>query len=152
MFPTIRDGDTERDVHARISLAASVAAHLVHGILNSSSNDVMYGGESDLKFHRGDFVRDDYVAYLNGYAGHQSRLAILGPPNDEQKRGYEMTLEIHRQTIERCLAGVTAGEIYAFVVTLFGSRASTTPHRWSATAWDRGFISRNLFCVGTATS
>jgi Xaa-Pro aminopeptidase len=63
----------------------------------------------------GSFVRNDYVAYKQGYAGHQSRIAILGPPTAEQQRGYDLTLDIHRRTIEFCRAGVTAGEIYAFV-------------------------------------
>jgi Xaa-Pro aminopeptidase len=83
------------------------------------SNDVMYGGESDVPFRKGDFVRNDYVAYFNGCPGHQSRLAIWGARSAEQLRGYELTLEIHRKTIERCRAGVTAGEIYAFAVTEF---------------------------------
>jgi Xaa-Pro aminopeptidase len=120
VFSTIRAGDTERQVHARI--VESCLRHgfgWVHGILNSSSNPVMYGGESDLPFRHRDFVRNDYVAYLNGYAGHQSRLAILGEPTDEQQKGYNLTLDVHRQTIERCRAGVTAGEIYAFVVDAF---------------------------------
>jgi len=120
VFSTIRAGDTERQVHARI--VESCLRHgfgWVHGILNSSSNHVMYGGESDLPFRQGDFVRNDYVAYLNGYAGHQSRLAILGEPTDEQQKGYTLTLEVHRKTIEGCRAGVTAGEIYAFVVDAF---------------------------------
>ncbi len=119
-FPAIRAGDSEREVHARIT--ESCLRHgfgWVHGILNSSSNHVMYGGESDLRFQKGDFVRNDYVAYSKGYAGHQSRIAILGPPTAEQQRGYELTLDVHRKTIERCRAGVTAGEIYAFVVDEF---------------------------------
>jgi Xaa-Pro aminopeptidase len=120
VFPTIRPGESEREVHARIT--ESCLRHgfsSVHGILNSSSNHVMYGGESDLQFRIGDFVRNDYVAYSKGYAGHQSRIAILGPPTDEQKRGYDLTLDVHRRTIERCRAGVTAGEIYSFVVDEF---------------------------------
>jgi Xaa-Pro aminopeptidase len=120
VFPTIRDGDTEREVHARFLAAFTRrGCSFVHGILNSSSNNVMYGGESDVAFRAGDFVRNDYVAYLNGCPGHQSRLAILGPPNDDQKRGYALTLEVHRRTIERCRPGITAGEIYAFVVQEF---------------------------------
>ncbi|HEX9467982.1 MAG TPA: Xaa-Pro peptidase family protein [Bradyrhizobium sp.] len=120
IFPTIRDGETERDVHARMVAACMRrGAAYVHGILNSSSNDVMYGGESDVAFRTGDFVRNDYVAYFDGCPGHQSRLAILGPPSAEQMRGYELTLEIHRKTIDRCQAGVTAGEIYAFAVAEF---------------------------------
>jgi len=120
IFPTISAGETEREVHAR--MVESCLRHgfsWVHGILNSSSNSVMYGGESDTKFQKGDFVRNDYVAYHGGYAGHQSRLAILGPPDKEQKQGYALTLDIHRRTIERCTAGTTAGEIYDFVFNEF---------------------------------
>jgi Xaa-Pro aminopeptidase len=94
----------------------------VHGILNSSSNMVMYGGESDVRFRRGDFVRNDYVAYLDGYPGHQSRLAILGEPTPAQQRGYDLTLEIHRKTLDRCRAGVTAGEVYAFAHAEFAKK------------------------------
>ena len=120
VFPTIRPGESEREVHARV--VESCLRHgfgWVHGILNSSSNPVMYGGESDVKFQRGDFVRNDYVAYFKGYAGHQSRLAILGKPNSQQQEGYALTLDIHRRTIERCAAGCTAGDIYRFVVDEF---------------------------------
>ena len=46
----------------------------------------MYGGESDVKFQKGDFVRNDYVAYFKGYAGHQSRLAIWVSRTSEQQR------------------------------------------------------------------
>jgi Xaa-Pro aminopeptidase len=123
IFPTIRDGETEREVHARmIAACMQKGAAFVHGILNSSSNEVMYGGESEIAFRKGDFVRNDYVAYFNGCPGHQSRLAILGPPGAQQLRDYDMTLEIHRNTIDRCRAGVTAGEIYEFVVAEFGKK------------------------------
>lgn len=120
VFPTIRVGDSEREVHARI-VESSLRRGFgwLHGILNSSTNMVMYGGEGDVKFQQGDFVRNDYVAYFKGYAGHQSRLAILGKPNEEQKKGYALTLDIHRRTIERCTAGRTAGDIYQFVVDEF---------------------------------
>jgi Xaa-Pro aminopeptidase len=120
VFPTIRDGETEREVHARMIAACTRrGAGYVHGILNSSSNDVMYGGESDIPFRKGDFVRNDYVAYFNGCPGHQSRLAILGRPSTEQMRGYELTLDIHRKTIDRCRVGMTAGEIYRFAKAEF---------------------------------
>ena len=123
VFPTIRAGETERAVHARI--VESCLRHgfgWVHGILNASTNPVMYGGESDVKFQTGDFVRNDYVAYYKGYAGHQSRLAILGRPDNEQQKGYAMTLDIHRRAIERCTAGRTAGDVFQFVVDEFKKR------------------------------
>ena len=98
-------------------LGAFSAGAALSSNLNSSSKHHA-GGESDVPF-KGDFVRNDYAAYLHGYPGHQSRLAILGPPTEEQKRGYELTLDVHRKTIDRCRAGVTAGEIYSFVVSRF---------------------------------
>jgi Xaa-Pro aminopeptidase len=128
VFPTIRAGETERAVHARI--VESCLRHgfgWVHGILNASTNPVMYGGESDVKFQKGDFVRNDYVAYYKGYAGHQSRLAILGMPDKEQQKGYAMTLDIHRRTIERCTAGCTAGDVFQFVVDEFKKRGIEYP-------------------------
>ncbi|HKS84752.1 MAG TPA: Xaa-Pro peptidase family protein [Pseudolabrys sp.] len=128
VFPTIRPGQTEREVHARIVEACLRQGFgWVHGILNSSTNLVMYGGESDVKFQRGDFVRNDYVAYYKGYAGHQSRLAIIGKPNDEQQKAYAMTVDIHRRTIERCTAGRTAGDVFQFVVDEFRKRGIEYP-------------------------
>jgi Xaa-Pro aminopeptidase len=120
VFPTIQPGDTEREVHARMTAAClRRGCGSVHGILNASSNTLIYGGEGDVPFRRGDFVWTDYVAYLNGYAGHQSRMAILGPPTPEQRDGYALTLEVHRATIDRCRAGVTAGAVYDFVLKEF---------------------------------
>ena len=128
VFPTIREGETEREVHVRmVANCMTRGCGYVHGILNSSSNMVMYGGESSVPFRRGDFVRNDYVAYLEGYPGHQSRLAILGPPNAEQQRGYDLTLEIHRKTIDRCRAGVTAGEVYGFALAEFKRKGIDYP-------------------------
>ena len=128
VFPTIREGETEREVHVRmVANCMTRGCGYVHGILNSSSNMVMYGGESSVPFRRGDFVRNDYVAYLDGYPGHQSRLAILGPPSAEQQRGYDLTLEIHRKTIDRCRAGVTAGEVYGFALAEFKRKGIDYP-------------------------
>jgi Xaa-Pro aminopeptidase len=117
VFPTIRPGETEREVHSRI-IASCLrrGAGWVHGILNSSTNRVLYGGEGDTRFERGDLVRTDYVAYLDGYPGHQSRMAILGPPSAEQKRQYAVTRDIHRMTIDLCRPGALACEVYEAVV------------------------------------
>jgi Xaa-Pro aminopeptidase len=64
-------------------------------------------------------VRTDYVAYLDGYPGHQSRNAILGPASAQQLGEYHTTRDIYRTTIDHCRAGVTAGELYDLVVREF---------------------------------
>lgn len=117
VFPTIRAGETEREVHARI-VASCLRRGVgwVHGILNSSANDVLYGGEGDTPFMPGDLVRTDYVAYLDGYPGHQSRMGVLGPPSAAQRRDYALTRDVHRMAIGRCRAGALASDIYDAVV------------------------------------
>ena len=120
VFATIKDGDTERSVHTKlVERCLAKGCGWVHGILNSSTNTIAYAGEGDTRFRRGDVVRTDYVAYLDGYPGHQSRNAILGPATPRQLSEYHTTRDIYRATIARCRAGVTAGEVYDFVVKAF---------------------------------
>lgn len=128
VFAAIRPGDTERAVHSRI-IASCLrrGAGWAHGILNSSTNLIPYAGESDTIFHKGDVVRTDYVAYVEGYPGHQSRNAVLGKPSADQQRDYRITRSIYGMTIDRCRPGTTAGDIYEFVVNEFAK------HGWTYT-------------------
>jgi Xaa-Pro aminopeptidase len=129
VFPTIQHGDTERLIHSRlIGSCLRRGANWAHGILNASTNLIPYAGESDTPFLRGNVVRTDYVAYVDGYPGHQSRNAVLGRPSDQQKRDYAITREIYGKTIDRCRPGATAGEVYEFVVKEFGR------HGWPYTS------------------
>jgi Xaa-Pro aminopeptidase len=126
VFPTIRPGESERDVHSRI-IAGCIRAGVgwAHGILNSHRNPVIYCGESDFTFQSGDIVRTDYVAYLRGYPGHQSRNAVLGAPTPEQLRDYRTYREVYALTFARCRPGMTAGEIYEHTVAEFRKRGWT---------------------------
>ncbi len=115
VLPTVRPGDTERLVHSRIIEGClRRGANWAHGILNSSRNTVAYGGESDMAFEAGDIIRNDYVSYLNGYPGHQSRSVCVGNPSDEHKKVYRITRDIYRATIERCIPGAKTSDIYHF--------------------------------------
>jgi Xaa-Pro aminopeptidase len=129
VFPTIRAGETERAVHSRI-IASCLrrGANWAHGILNASTNLIPYAGESDTVFRRGDVVRTDYVAYVDGYPGHQSRNAVLGPPSPEQQREYDIVRDIYRMTIDRCRPGVRAGDVYEFTAEQFAK------HGWTYTS------------------
>ncbi len=120
VFPTIRDGDTEREIHSRL-IAACLrrGANWAHGILNSSRNTVVYGGESDFQFKNGDIIRNDYVFWYQGYPGHQSRTVVLGAPSDEQKRTYQKVLGIYRGTIEQACPGVKASDVYRYASDAF---------------------------------
>ena len=120
VFPQVREGDTEREVHSRIVQSCiRRGAEWVHGILNSSRNTVAYGGEGDMEFPKGDIIRNDYVSYHLGYPGHQSRTVVVGQPTDEQRRIYQNMRDIYRSTIDQCRIGVKGSAIHEFATAKF---------------------------------
>ncbi|MDB5519837.1 MAG: hypothetical protein JWQ17_6595 [Tardiphaga sp.] len=121
-FPMVRPGMRERDLHAAlVGYCLAHGSEFTHGILNSSRNTIQYAGESDFAFAAGDAIRTDYVAYIKGYPGHQSRCAVVGRPSDEQNRQYVVIRDIYRAANDQLVPGRTAGEIYQFVVERFAA-------------------------------
>lgn len=120
VFPTVRDGESESALHARL-IAACLAkgANWAHGILNSSRNTVMYGGESAFTFRRGDVIRNDYVLWYRGYPGHQSRPVSIAEPSPERRRDYQAVRDIYRATVARARPGVRACDVHAFAADAF---------------------------------
>ncbi|MCC7347667.1 MAG: aminopeptidase P family protein [Variibacter sp.] len=120
VYAGMREGETERSAHARLVAAClQRGAAFAHGWMASSRNTVPAGGQSDLAFRRGDVVRTDYVAYLDGYPGHQSRNAVLGPPTAEQAAMYARVRALYHATIEQCRPGVQASAVYEFARARF---------------------------------
>src|SRR5215813_8540624 len=120
VFSTIRNGETERAVHSRlIGSCLRRGANWAHGILNSHRNTIPYAGESDELFLPGDVVRTDYVAYLDGYTGHQSRVAIMGKPSAALHDDYARYRDAYVRIMDHCRPGVTAGGVYDFAVQTF---------------------------------
>ena len=120
VFPTVRPGHTERDVHARIIEGCiRRGAGWAHGILNTSRNNVAYGGEGDMAFETGDIIRNDYVSYFNCYPGHQSRTVVVGEPSKELVDTYKIHRDIYRATINNCRPGARASDIYHFASNAF---------------------------------
>ena len=125
-FPTVRPGMRERDLHAAlVAHCLAGGSEFTHGILNSQRNTVPYAGESDFPFASGDAIRTDYVAYVKGYPGHQSRCAVLGTPSAEQRRQYALIRDIYNAANDQLRPGRTAGEVYQFVVERFAAAGMT---------------------------
>ncbi|MBV9065617.1 MAG: aminopeptidase P family protein [Methylobacteriaceae bacterium] len=120
VFPTILAGEREREAHGRlIGACLAQGAEFAHGIFNSHRNPRIYCGESDFVLQRGDIIRTDYLAYVDGYPGHQSRNAVIGRPSSEQEENYQKYFEVYLTTAERLRPGTTVGELYDFVVEAF---------------------------------
>ena len=107
-------------MHSRIIEACiRRGANWAHGILNTSRNEVAYGGEGDMTFEAGDIIRNDYVSYLNSYPGHQSRTVVVGEPSAEMIETYKVNRDIYRATIDACRPGARASDIYHFANNAF---------------------------------
>jgi len=120
VFPTVRAGERECDLHARLIAGCLVrGANWAHGILNSSRNTVVYGGESDFELRHGDVIRNDYVMWYRGYPGHQSRTVVIGEPSGELVRGYETVRDIYRATVAEARPGVRACDVHRFAQHAF---------------------------------
>jgi Xaa-Pro aminopeptidase len=121
-FPGTKPGSRERDLHGRlVGACLAGGSEFTHGILNSSRNTVAYGGESDFAFATGDAIRTDYVTYVKGYPGHQSRCAIVGRATEKQRQEYAVARDVYVASCEQLKPGRTAGEVYDFVVKKFAS-------------------------------
>ena len=120
VLPTIRAGELEREPHGRlIGSCLARGAEFAHGILNSHRNPLIYCGESAFPFARGDIVRTDYLAYVNGYPGHQSRNAVIGKPSAQQASDYARYRAIYQAAADRLRPGTAVGELYDFVAQAF---------------------------------
>ena len=126
VFPSIRRGETERDVHARlIGACIKNGAGWAHGIFNSSRNNTLYCGEGDTVLERGDVICTDYVAYVDGYPGHQNRNAVIGAATQTQRDTYARYRELYLATIERCRTGVRVSDLFRETVASFAAKGWT---------------------------
>lgn len=123
VFSGLRPGQSERQGHSMlVSSALQAGLDNVHGIFQTSSNPVLYGGEGDALLRSGDLVRTDYVAYLGGYAANLSRLLHVGRPPEAVRRQFHTYLEVNRAAVELLRPGSTGGEIHSAIGNLFERR------------------------------
>jgi Xaa-Pro aminopeptidase len=115
-------GESERDVHARIvERGIELGAAHVHGIFQVSSNEILYGGESEHRILPGDLVRTDYVAYVDGYASNLSRLLHAGEPTQTVLDRYQAYLRVYRSAAELLRDGAIGGTVHSQIQTLLAA-------------------------------
>lgn len=127
VFREIRPGVTEREVHAQIvARAIELGVSHIHGMLQTSSNPVLYGGESDAVISVGDLVRSDYVAYVDGYAANLSRPIHIGEPGPETVARYRDYLGVYWEAASLLRHGSTGGQVYRDVRQLLAEAGFDT--------------------------
>lgn len=122
VYHTFRPGQTERDAHARVvARAIALGADSLHGILQSSANEVLYGGESDLRLDDGCLLRTDYVLYLDGYAANLSRPIHVGRPTAAAVAKHRAYLDIYLKAVKLLRPGAVGGEVHRLIQDMFES-------------------------------
>ena len=122
VYHTFRPGQTEREAHARVvARAIALGADSLHGILQSSANQVLYGGESDLRLDEGCLLRTDYVLYLDGYAANLSRPIYVGRPTAGAVANHRTYMDIYSRAVELLRPGAVGGEIHRRIQGMFES-------------------------------
>ncbi len=122
VFVSVRSGQTERQVNARVcARALELGAASVHGILQSSSNPILYGGESETILENGNMIRTDYVSYSQGYAANLSRLLHVGRPPRQTQAKYQSYLAMYKDAVRLLRPGAVGGEIHDRIQSMFKS-------------------------------
>lgn len=67
------------------------------------------------RFKRGDMFVVDSGASMDGYESDIARNAIIGPPNDVQRRTYETCMDIAHTLEDALRPGVTGAELFALM-------------------------------------
>jgi Xaa-Pro dipeptidase len=112
----LRPGETERAVATRINgLINGTGSGLAFGSLvqagPNSALPHLPPGERPLA--AGDLVLLDFGARHRGYNADTTRMAVVGPPDERQRRVHQAVLDAHDRAIEAIRAGVTCGEVDA---------------------------------------
>ncbi len=66
---------------------------------------------SNRKLAAGDFVLLDFGAAYAGYKADTTRMAVIGPPTEQQREMYQVVLDGHDAAIAAVRPGVTTGDV-----------------------------------------
>jgi Xaa-Pro dipeptidase len=70
------------------------------------------GPPTDRVLREGDIVRTDVIGTSRHYCSDVARTAIVGEPNAEQRRVYDLLFDVHRRCIEALRPGALTADVY----------------------------------------
>jgi Xaa-Pro aminopeptidase len=118
-IPMIRPGVTMREIAAEIELrmqrlgsrVPSFTTHVAtYGLADRLDN--LSPATADVPLRRGESVKFDYGATVDGYCSDFGRTLFVGePPEDFLKTYDEVLLPAHEAAIAACVPGVRAGDV-----------------------------------------
>jgi Xaa-Pro dipeptidase len=109
-------GSTERDLGNLITERYHQAGGDVLTMLVVASGERsahLNGPPTDKVLQPGDVVRTDVIGTSGHYYSDVARTAVVGEPAAEQRKVYELLLDVHRRCLEAVRPGAISSDIYA---------------------------------------
>ncbi|MHC1698457.1 MAG: M24 family metallopeptidase [Geobacteraceae bacterium] len=109
-LPTIKPGDTEKDIALRLEFAMRTA-----GADDKSFDTIVASGErgalphgkaSSKSIAPGEMITIDFGALLDGYNSDETVTVAFGEPNETQRKIYQIVKDAHDKAIEAVRPGV----------------------------------------------
>lgn len=124
-YASSQEGDVERDLVSKLganmlACGADSPAFLYMGC--GPNAGVAHPPPSDYRLKQGDTIKTDCGALFSGYRSDVARTAVVGPPNDEQRRIWEALIKTHTDSIALVRAGNRACDVYN------GTKAAAEKH------------------------
>ncbi len=127
VLPTVRVGDRELDIAARLEAALRRRGsewHPFPTIVASGPRAALpHAGTSERAIERGEFLLIDFGAQLDGYCADITRTVVVGASADERQRTvYELVEEAQQRAREGVRAGMTGSEADALAREVIAAR------------------------------
>ncbi|MCD5324170.1 MULTISPECIES: M24 family metallopeptidase [Pontibacillus] len=111
----IQPGITEKEIGLELETfmrkAGAESIKTNHVIASGERSSLPHGQATDRVIQKGDFVKMDIGARVNGYYSDFTRTVVLGEPSDKQKDIYSIVRETQEASLEAIGPGRTCSEI-----------------------------------------
>lgn len=111
----IKPGLTEKDIGLELETfmrrAGAESIKTNHVIASGERSSLPHGQATDRVVQKGDFIKMDIGARVNGYYSDFTRTLVLGEPSDKQKEIYSIVKEAQEKSLEAVGPGKTCSEV-----------------------------------------
>lgn len=137
-YQIAREGDTERDIAKNmVELALDYGADQVAFMTLGAGKNVFENHHvpTDYQIRKGDMIHVDFGCYFKGYMSDISRTAIVGEPNQAQRKAYDNVIEAEKVASEAIREGVKVIDVHEAVKSFYESKGYS---------YDRAFIGHGI--------
>jgi len=137
-FEMARTGDTERVIAQNmIGLTLEYGADQIAFMALGAGPNVLetHHVPAEYKIKKGDMVHVDFGCFFRGYMSDISRTAVVGKPNETQRKAHDIAVGAERATAEAMNEGATVMDVHNAVKRYYESRGFT---------YGRSFIGHGL--------